>query len=115
MVALFHGISTDSFRPDHVAPDDALRGRPAGEFAGSGGGWATGPGGKSLRDQPGEGLFLLATERIEGPLPPTFSYWRDFAVSYLTVLCHTPEIAGLELEAIPPPTSAELADATELS
>ena len=57
----------------------------------------------------GEGLFLLATERFEGPLPPAFSYWREFAVSYLTALCHTPEIAGLELEAIPPPTPAELA------
>ena len=57
----------------------------------------------------GEGLFLLATERFDGPLPPTFSYWREFAVGYLTALCHTPEIAGLELEAIAPPTPAELA------
>ena len=61
------------------------------------------------RNSQGEGLFLLATERFEGPLPPAFSYWRDFAASYLTALCHTPEIAGLELEAIPPPTSGELA------
>ena len=38
-----------------------------------------------------------------------FSYWREFAVGYLTALCHTPEIAGLELEAIPPPAAAELA------
>ena len=57
----------------------------------------------------GEGLFLLATERFEGPLPPAFSYWRAFAVGYLTALCHAPDIAGLELEAIPPPTPAELA------
>ena len=57
----------------------------------------------------GEGLFLLATERFDGPLAPAFSYWRDFAVSYLTALCHTPEIAGLELDAIPPLTSGELA------
>jgi len=57
----------------------------------------------------GEGLFLLATERLEGQLPLAFSYWREFAVGYLTALCHTPEIAGLELEAIPPPTPAELA------
>jgi hypothetical protein len=54
----------------------------------------------------GEGLFLLATERFEGPLPPAFSYWREFAVGYLTALCHTPEIAGLELQAIAPPTPA---------
>ena len=40
---------------------------------------------------------------------PAFVYWRDFAASYLTALCHTPEVAGLELEPIPPPTSGELA------
>ena len=64
---------------------------------------------KAFGSSQGEGLFLLATERLEGPLPPAFSYWRDFAAGYLTALCHTPEIAGLELEAIPPPTSGELA------
>ncbi|MEI8373369.1 MAG: DEAD/DEAH box helicase [Planctomycetota bacterium] len=57
----------------------------------------------------GKGLFLLATEQFEGLHSPAFSYWRDFAASYLTALCHTPEIAGLELEAIPPPTAGELA------
>ncbi|MGO9112050.1 MAG: DEAD/DEAH box helicase [Thermoguttaceae bacterium] len=64
---------------------------------------------KAFGTSQGEGLFWLATERFEGPLPPAFSYWRDFAVSYLTALCHTPEIASLELEEIPPPTQAELA------
>ncbi len=64
---------------------------------------------KSFGISQGDGLFLLATERLAGPLPPTFSYWREFAVGYLTALCHTPEIAGLELEAIVPPTPAELA------
>ena len=59
----------------------------------------------------GEGLFLLATERFEGPLPPAFSYWREFAVGYLTALCHTPEIAGLELEPTPPPTAGRIGDA----
>ncbi|MGA2255489.1 MAG: DEAD/DEAH box helicase, partial [Thermoguttaceae bacterium] len=64
---------------------------------------------KAFANSQGEGLFLLATERFEGPLPPAFSYWREFAAAYLTALCHTPEVAGLELEAIPPPTPAELA------
>src|SRR5271165_7079691 len=64
---------------------------------------------KAFAASQGEGLFLLATERFEPPLPPAVSYWRDFAAGYLTALCHTPEIAGLDLEAIPPPTSAELA------
>ncbi len=57
----------------------------------------------------GEGLFLLATERFEGPLVPSLAYWRDFAGRYLTELCHTPEGAGRELEAIPAPDPADLA------
>ncbi|MHB8974190.1 MAG: DEAD/DEAH box helicase [Pirellulaceae bacterium] len=64
---------------------------------------------KAFGVRQGEGLFLLATERFTGPLPPACSYWREFAVAYLTTLCHTPEIAGLELEPIAPPTPAELA------
>jgi len=64
---------------------------------------------KAFASDQGEGLFLLATERFEGPLQPAFSFWRDFAAGYLTALCHTPEIANLELEAMPPPTSGELA------
>jgi non-specific serine/threonine protein kinase len=57
----------------------------------------------------GEGLFLLAAERWEGLRSPAYSFWREFAASYLKALCHTPEIVGLELEPIPPPSSAELA------
>ncbi len=64
---------------------------------------------KAFATNQGEGLFLLATERFESQFSPAFIYWRDFAASYLTTLCHTPEIAGLELEPIPPPTSGELA------
>lgn len=55
-----------------------------------------------------EGLFALATERMDRPPNPSFAYWRDFAARYLTELCHTPEITGAALEAIPPPSSAEL-------
>ncbi len=64
---------------------------------------------KAFESSQAQGLFLLATERFDGPLAPSFTYWREYAARYLTVLCHTPEIAGLELEAIAPPTSAELA------
>ncbi len=64
---------------------------------------------KAFATSQGEGLFLLATERFDGPLPPAFPYWRDFAARYLTILCHTPEVAGLELEATRPPASGELA------
>ena len=49
------------------------------------------------------GLFALATERFTGPLPPSLSYWREFASRYLTELCHTPRTTGAELPAIAPP------------
>jgi len=57
----------------------------------------------------GEGLFTLASERLEAPLAPSTAYWREFAARYLTELCHTPENAEAQPEAIPPPTSAEVA------
>ena len=57
----------------------------------------------------GEGLFVLATERFDGSLPPSFAYWRDFAARYLTALCHTPDGADAKLEPIAPPEEAELA------
>jgi len=56
----------------------------------------------------GEGLFLLATQRFDGPLAPSLAYWRDFAARYLTALCQTPEGAGSTLPAIPPPDVADL-------
>ncbi len=57
----------------------------------------------------GSGLFLLATERFDAALPPSFAYWRDFACRYLTALCHAPETAGVSLESVEPPEAAELA------
>ncbi|RPI63774.1 MAG: hypothetical protein EHM48_01930, partial [Planctomycetaceae bacterium] len=52
----------------------------------------------------GEGLFLLATERrFDGPLPPSFFYWRNFAARYLTALCHTPDGADTRPAHLPPP------------
>lgn len=64
---------------------------------------------KAFEAAQGDGLFLLATERFDGPLPASFSYWRDFVVRYLTALCHTPDVGGAELSPIPPPEDAELA------
>ena len=58
-----------------------------------------------------EGIFALATERMDRP-NPSFAYWRDFGGRYLTELCHTPEMTGAPIEAIPPPAPAERADAT---
>ena len=56
-----------------------------------------------------EGLFALATEKLEPPFPASFGYWRGFARSYLTELCHTPEGVDAQIDEIPPPDSAELA------
>ena len=56
-----------------------------------------------------EGLLALAAERMDHAPNPSFAYWRDFAARYLTELCHTPEIAGSVIEAIPPPPPGELA------
>jgi len=52
---------------------------------------------KAFAASEGEGLFLLATERFDGPLSPSLAYWRDFVGRYLTELCHTPEGDGAGL------------------
>jgi len=64
---------------------------------------------KAFSSAQAEGLFALATEKLEPPFPASFSYWRGFARHYLTELCHTPEGVDAQIDAIPPPTSAELA------
>lgn len=64
---------------------------------------------KAFEVAQGGGLFVLATERFDGALPPSFAFWRDLATRYLTALCHTPDSVGAELEAVPPPESTELA------
>ncbi len=55
-----------------------------------------------------EGLWALATERLDRAPNLSFAYWRDFAARYLMELCHTPEITGIAIEAVPPPAPAEL-------
>ncbi len=56
----------------------------------------------------GEGLFLLAATKMDGPLPISFAYWRRFAQKYLTLLCQVPEASTGNVEPIPPPSDAEL-------
>ncbi|MBN1844648.1 MAG: DEAD/DEAH box helicase [Sedimentisphaerales bacterium] len=56
-----------------------------------------------------KGLFSLAATKPDAPLPPSFSFWRDFACRYLTQLCRTPESAGNRLAPMDPPSEAELA------
>ncbi|SHH77402.1 DEAD/DEAH box helicase [Desulfofustis glycolicus] len=57
----------------------------------------------------GAGLFALAATRPEGALSPSFGFWRDFAVSYLTRLCRTPETSGRLLEPVEPPEAGQWA------
>ena len=60
---------------------------------------------KAFRTDPSAGLLALAGSRPEGPLPPSFAFWRDFAGLYLARLCRTPEgetsAAALEPAALP--------------
>jgi superfamily II DNA or RNA helicase len=42
---------------------------------------------------PGHGLLYLGADEIGTALPPMLSYWREFAVRYVTALCALPDIA----------------------
>ena len=64
---------------------------------------------KAFASSQAEGLFVLATARLEGSPAPSFAYWRDFAGRYLTELCHTPDSADAPIAEIPPPSPAERA------
>lgn len=74
---------------------------------------------KSFARSQAAGLFALATEQLDGTLPPSLAYWRSFTGRYLTELCHapqtdvaaTPALDRLELDALvlsaPPMQGAE--------
>ena len=64
---------------------------------------------KAFASSQEEGLFALATEKFEAPLPPSLAYWRDFAARYLTELCHAPQSGDAKIDAIPPPEASQLA------
>jgi superfamily II DNA or RNA helicase len=58
---------------------------------------------------PGHGLLYLGADEVGTALPPVLSYWREFAVRYVTALCALPDIA--ERGARPPvpvPVDGEL-------
>ncbi|HUG68261.1 MAG TPA: DEAD/DEAH box helicase [Pirellulaceae bacterium] len=52
-----------------------------------------------------EGLFTLATEKLDATLAPSLVYWRSFAGRYLTELCRTAEPS---VQATPAPELSEL-------
>jgi superfamily II DNA or RNA helicase len=58
---------------------------------------------------PGHGLLYLGADEIGTALPPMLSYWREFAVRYVTALCALPDIAeGGAKPPVPVPTDGEL-------
>src|SRR5512145_473572 len=56
------------------------------------------------------GLLHLATAELKTPLPPALSWCRDFARSYLTRLCQSPQLGeATRIDAVSPPADDELA------
>ncbi|HVA72640.1 MAG TPA: DEAD/DEAH box helicase [Candidatus Limnocylindrales bacterium] len=56
------------------------------------------------------GLLHLATVELQTSLPADLAFARDFGQTYLTRLCHTPEIAGqTEFPPVPPLGDGEMA------
>lgn len=57
---------------------------------------------------PGHGLLYLGADEVGTALPPVLSYWREFAVHYVTALCALPDIAeGGTKPPVPVPTDGE--------
>src|SRR5579872_1035335 len=50
----------------------------------------------------GHGLLQLGASEVGATLPPAFSYWREFAASYITALCANPQAKAID------PAPAEL-------
>jgi hypothetical protein len=48
-----------------------------------------------------EGLLLLATDALTVSVPPSPTYWRDFARGYLQRLCHTGGVDGGPVPPLP--------------
>lgn len=64
---------------------------------------------KAFKSGSAEGLFVLATHRLDQGLGPSFGYWRDFAARYLSQLCQIPDGADAGIGEIPTPGPDELA------
>jgi superfamily II DNA or RNA helicase len=58
---------------------------------------------------PGHGLLYLGADEVGTALPPVLSYWREFAVRYVTALCALPDIAERGTKPpVPVPVEGEL-------
>ena len=58
----------------------------------------------------GHGLLQLGASEVGVPLPPVFSYWREFGARYVTALCTLPDAGARSTETHPPsPPDTDLA------
>jgi non-specific serine/threonine protein kinase len=63
----------------------------------------------ALGQSPAHGLLRLATKELNAALAPAAAWWREFGRSYLTQLCHTPDLeTAREIAPQPPPAEAQL-------
>jgi len=58
---------------------------------------------KAFERGSGHGLLQLGAAEAGAPLPPAFSYWREFGAGYVTALC-----TRSDAEAVPAPPASEL-------
>lgn len=65
---------------------------------------------QTLASSQPEGLFTLAAQPDGSTLPSELLFWHDFASQYLTRLCHVPESAGGDFDAIQPPDNQQLSN-----
>jgi hypothetical protein len=56
----------------------------------------------------GHGLLHLGADEAGTPLPPIFSYWREFGASYVTALCTQPDTEAQHKVRVPTPPNPEL-------
>ena len=57
----------------------------------------------------GHGLLQLGAAEAGAPLPPVFSYWREFGARYVTAVCMQPDTEAAPRKVhVPAPPSAEL-------
>ena len=56
----------------------------------------------------GQGLLQLGAGEVGTVIPPVFSYWREFAVRYVTALCTQPDLEASLEPRIAAPSDAEL-------
>src|SRR5205814_10662841 len=56
----------------------------------------------------GHGLLSLGADEVGTTLPPTLSYWREFAARYVTTLCALPGIGERSKPPVPIPADGEL-------